>query len=646
MRDGERTTIQGSTAVYELSRAGDVYACTCPSWRAQKAPPARRTCKHLRARLGDAHEDARVSDAHLAAARARALRSAAGLPREPIEVRARREAALAGALARFPAAADRMRAVYAMPLPRHLAHAAGFWLGLTDDERDEAWAYLGCGLAGVAEWLEPDGLQRRALLDERLHFRYRRDPPEFVTVFSGNSDGGHWGLWYDDPRELPRLVAHNYARDDGVTGPCRPTLLGSLREVMTREQHDPGEWPHAARVLAWLDEVHAHELAAHHDESIPPPHRHTHENIAGMDPVLPGSSDIPADLAGYPAQQARHAAYRDDPAQVHALLAAARRELEQGRPLRALFLGRELHWFDGDAHRDLAGALLVDAYLAAGRPELAAVARVHLEHRDLPSVGIYASAEPDPPPPLVLAAAHDDLAALRELLAASPPDPELHAAALARAHTPAALELLAPGAPAPALGASLDELVASFVRLARLGMDTAALDLQLPVLLAHRPPAGPAFARALASGLHPLALVLAEHVDPTRADDLGVTPLHLAVQAGAVDVAARLLARGADPHARDARGDTPHDRAKDVWQRQREQGIALLQLLRGAAPPAPLAAADASSGELAPGARVVHPNFGEGLVEAREGAGERAKLTIRFGDVRRTLLARFVRPAG
>lgn len=633
MRDGERVTIQGSSGVYELSRRGEVYACTCPAWRAQKAPPARRTCKHLRAQLGAAHEDARLGAAVLGAAKTRARRSAAELPREPLEVRARRDAALAGALARFPAAAERMRQVYGMPLPRHLAYAAGFWLGLREAERDEAWAYLGCGLSGVAEWLTPEGLSLRPALDERLHFRYRRDPPEFVTVFSGNSDGGHWGLWYDEPRELPRLVAFNYARDDGVTGPCAPTLLGALRKDMTREEHDPDEWPHAARVLAWLDEVHVHELAAHADEKIGPPPPRGDSNIAGMDPLLDGVT-LPEDLVGYRAQQARYELLRGDPGPVRALIAAARRELDAGRPLRALFLGRELHWCDGDALREEAGALLIDAYRAAGRPELAEVARIHIEHRDLLSVGVYDRAEPDPP--LVVAAASGDLAGLRDLLAAAPAPAHLRAA-LACVREPAALDLLAAHASAELLGEQLTERVDEWPRLVRYKLSTDALRALIDVLLACGAPVQQAFARALEAGLLPLALELAERVDPGAADRLGITPLHRAAQVGAHEVVAKLLARGADRHARDLRGDTPVDRARDFWQRDHDAGRLLLQLLRPPEPAAP------TPGPLGVGARVTHPTFGEGIIEACEGVGEKAKLTIRFADVRRSLLARFVR---
>ena len=63
LADGEKVTVQGSSGSYELSRTGDVYACTCPAWRNQGAPIGMRTCKHLRAYLSDACETVRVGAA-------------------------------------------------------------------------------------------------------------------------------------------------------------------------------------------------------------------------------------------------------------------------------------------------------------------------------------------------------------------------------------------------------------------------------------------------------------------------------------------------------------------------------------------------------------------------------------------------------
>ncbi len=60
LADGEEVEVQGSSSKYTLRRTGAVYACTCPAWRNQGAAVDKRSCKHLRAFLGDAAETTRV----------------------------------------------------------------------------------------------------------------------------------------------------------------------------------------------------------------------------------------------------------------------------------------------------------------------------------------------------------------------------------------------------------------------------------------------------------------------------------------------------------------------------------------------------------------------------------------------------------
>src|SRR6478672_4246952 len=58
--DGDSVEVQGSSSTYTLSRHGNVYMCTCPAWRNQSLGVDVRTCKHLRAYLGDESETKRV----------------------------------------------------------------------------------------------------------------------------------------------------------------------------------------------------------------------------------------------------------------------------------------------------------------------------------------------------------------------------------------------------------------------------------------------------------------------------------------------------------------------------------------------------------------------------------------------------------
>jgi DNA ligase-1 len=61
LQDGETAEIKGSARLpYQLKNTGGVYSCTCPAWRNQSIPIERRTCKHLRAYLGEQAEQDRV----------------------------------------------------------------------------------------------------------------------------------------------------------------------------------------------------------------------------------------------------------------------------------------------------------------------------------------------------------------------------------------------------------------------------------------------------------------------------------------------------------------------------------------------------------------------------------------------------------
>ena len=63
MKDGDVAYVQGSgKKPYELKNVGGVYSCSCPSWRNQGLAIDKRSCKHLRAHLGAAHEDARLGN--------------------------------------------------------------------------------------------------------------------------------------------------------------------------------------------------------------------------------------------------------------------------------------------------------------------------------------------------------------------------------------------------------------------------------------------------------------------------------------------------------------------------------------------------------------------------------------------------------
>jgi DNA ligase-1 len=78
LADGASAQVRGSSSTYTLTRKGNVYMCTCPAWRNQGAPVDARSCKHLRAYLGDAAEVQRIGGSGVAAAAATAPRTSSG----------------------------------------------------------------------------------------------------------------------------------------------------------------------------------------------------------------------------------------------------------------------------------------------------------------------------------------------------------------------------------------------------------------------------------------------------------------------------------------------------------------------------------------------------------------------------------------
>ncbi|MCA9689235.1 MAG: DUF2228 domain-containing protein [Nannocystaceae bacterium] len=315
---------------------------------------------------------------------------------------ARRAAALAEMEARFDAVAARMREVYGLRLPRYMATFAALWRSLDDVERKGA-ERLGRGPGGIMLWFEDDGLARRTLrdLDPRLECRFRCDPPELVTVMWGDSDGLHYGLWYDDPADPPTCVAHNYARDSAETWRDEPpTPLAVLAALAHERLHDPYNdeppslWVYAfAEAVAWFSDADAAALALD-----PPAARWRSApripTIGTFGPALPeGAGSL---RVGDP--HARLKVYREQPQRARAWIAAALRDCALGQPAAALTFGLDLHWLDRDDTRADALELLVCAYEALGRRAHAETIKVHYAHRDLASVGVYAPPEsPEPP---------------------------------------------------------------------------------------------------------------------------------------------------------------------------------------------------------------------------------------------------------
>jgi hypothetical protein len=181
-------------------------------------------------------------------------------------------------------------------------------------------------LYGIMDVFEDPACQPRDRIDIRVHGRYYRDPPEFLTFMHGGTDGLHFGLWYDTAElEWHQLHLDQEAGEDEPIAADlaeQRFLLRALREVLTA--FETGDRPEEGNTYhdAWVTE--------------------------------------------------------------------ALRRCAAGDPASALTLGRDLHWASGgDAERERqAEEPLAAAYRTFGRHDLAGVADAHHRHRDLPQVDV------------------------------------------------------------------------------------------------------------------------------------------------------------------------------------------------------------------------------------------------------------------
>ncbi|GIE92512.1 ADP-ribosylation family protein [Actinoplanes regularis] len=288
---------------------------------------------------------------------------------------------------RFPLVAERIQRLWGLRLPRHVAVFAA--LAASDGG---ALNEMGISPWGVTDYFRDGGLDQRGRdgLDQRLHARFRCDPAEFVTVMSGSSDGLHYGLWFDDPAELPTIIARNYARDSAETwASTAPTLLRVVREEVDRFLSDYGDDREEAERVTPLNDAldwyaAADEAALRQDR---PPHLASAPRsylAVSLMPLLPQGSGNPQVAAS----GSRLDAFQKDPARAAEWIAEARRQLAAGQPALARAVGSELHWLDLDVHRQAGLDLLLGAYHALGRDALAEIATVHAAHRDLRSVEV------------------------------------------------------------------------------------------------------------------------------------------------------------------------------------------------------------------------------------------------------------------
>ena len=264
---------------------------------------------------------------------------------------------------------------------------------------------LGVTLVGPFEVLAGrfDGRTRQH--SQLLHWRYHDDPPEFFTVFAGDTDGLHWGYYLDDPGRGDGCVAYYYARDafeltvagDNLFEVVRLQLELCWRDAEEYRDEDPDYAADYEDDLRQLDEFRPRlqkvatgdrpETGDEYFENYGGyATRNDHivaETREGMGIVVLPKQYRPLSL---PDKKLWAALRKTD--KLAALVTEARQALADGYPGTALKLGKDL-WAVGGEHQTMYAYELLDAaYAALGRDVLRQVLRTHRENRDLPSVDI------------------------------------------------------------------------------------------------------------------------------------------------------------------------------------------------------------------------------------------------------------------
>lgn len=348
-------------------------------------------------------------------------------------------------------------------------------------------------------------------------------------------------------------------------------------------------------------------------------------------------------------------------------------------------MGLDLHHGDRDSQREACTRLLVNGYRALGRDALAEIARVHHATRNLSSVSVYwpkeAAAQPRTewmPPPALLAARALDMAALEAAIAggASGDDLAVAADSLTDAAKPECATMLA-----RVLGVGKNE-VASRCLGGFLINVSRSLDPEYLVKVSTRSdaqltkqivdilldPKDLTLVHAVLDSVSALsttthvqfaistgdAEIAARVIAMAEPADLigyrggyqgakgfieGASLLHYAVGAMSVPTVRLLLDRGLDPRVKDDAGNTPRSLAKMAWfvrPNEANEIVAMLDTMG----PGVLAPSTALS--FRAGTRVSHKKFGNGVIETVSGAGDEAKVTVKFAAETKTLQQKFL----
>lgn len=230
------------------------------------------------------------------------------------------------------------------------------------------------------------------------HWRYYYDPPEFMTVISGDDKKQfHFGYYRDDPREMPVFVASNIAKENCMISPRGENIFAAvlwyLEDKMKKEKIKDGQLTQlkekiieAAKTYNCSLEMKTKAMKERdkkvvcktfHGAGIVVP---VDENDVGYRPV----PETPADLKKMfkkiaDAKSEEECKKAMDPLmEIIMLIQFANDECDFGEGLE---LGLDLFSYGGDVFHKIILKLLPLAYQLLGRVEYAKIITEHLKER-------------------------------------------------------------------------------------------------------------------------------------------------------------------------------------------------------------------------------------------------------------------------
>lgn len=265
---------------------------------------------------------------------------------------------------------------------------------LRPDAPRSAFDAVGVRLCGPFDVLAGERRDEELALPMLLHWRFFLDPPEMFTVASGDTDGLHWGYWFDETNQAS-AVAHYYARDAYEIVTDGTTLTSAMvrhigRRIDSARENIEYDADHADEYRRQIEAATALRVALVEAATArgewPAPRMARSANVPTFDGMgvrveEPALGDAPVD--------AERVFRRAGQGEGAALVAEATAALEAGHPGLALLLARPA-WTarECEAQHADAAEVMARAYTAIGRERLALVLRTHQEHRDMRSVDI------------------------------------------------------------------------------------------------------------------------------------------------------------------------------------------------------------------------------------------------------------------